>query len=152
MRMSDNKKRIPDEEKRPGIAIKRVLVVDDDLETAVLLSLLLKRMGFDVITADNGPDGLGWCEKTAPDVVILDLGMPGMDGLDMCRLIRTLPWGQDARVIAVTAYGDAADRMRTQQAGFDVHLVKPVNAEDLSRAIGSPLGTRWTVPAGIVQR
>ncbi len=138
--MSDNTKRIPSEEGSTGVAPRRVLVVDDNLETAVLLSLLLKRMGFEVITADNGLDGLGWCEQLAPDVVLLDLGMPGMDGFDMCRMIRTLPWGQEARVIAVTAFGNAEDRMRTRQAGFDIHLVKPVNAEDLSRAIGSPLG------------
>ena len=115
---------------------KRVLVVDDELDTAIILSLLLKRMGFDVLTAYDGLDGMNWVEKVIPDVVLLDLGMPGMDGFELCRTIRATPWGAHVKMIAVTGRGEPEDKRLSKQAGFDLHLVKPVNQWVLAEALG----------------
>ena len=115
---------------------KRVLVVDDELDTAIILSLLLKRMGFDVLTAYDALDGMNWVEKVIPDVVLLDLGMPGMDGFELCRAIRATPWGAHVKMIAVTGRGEPEDKRLSKQAGFDLHLVKPVNQWVLAEALG----------------
>ena len=115
---------------------KTVLVVDDQLDTAITLGLLLKRMGFNVITAYDGEDGLRWAEDLDPDAVLLDLGMPGMDGFEVARAIRLSEWGKKVKLIAVTGRGEPEDRSRSQQAGFDLHLVKPVNRSMLIEALG----------------
>ena len=115
--------------------VKRILVVDDDLEFALLLSLSLRRMGHMVITADNAVDGVVWADGGFPEVVLLDLEMDGMDGYQTCRLLRTTPWGANALIVAVTGHGEDEDRRRTAAAGFDHHLVKPVDRYTLDRII-----------------
>jgi len=122
---------------RPSAIGRSVLVVDDDLEAAIVLSLMLRRMGHEVLTADNGPDGLDWAEGFSPDVVLLDLGMPSMDGFELCREIRKTDWGASATVVAITGHDDEAHRKRSKEAGFDLHLVKPVDPQTLARIIGA---------------
>ncbi len=114
---------------------KRILVVDDDLETALLLSLSLRRMGHTVLTADNAVDGLAWADGNAPEVVLLDLEMDGMDGYQTCRLLRRTDWGANALIVAITGHGAEEDRRRTREAGFDHHLEKPVDRYTLQRLI-----------------
>lgn len=117
---------------------KMVLVVDDELDTAITLGLVLKRMGYNVITAYDGLDGLRWAEDISPYAVLLDLSMPGMDGFELAREIRKTSWGKKVKLIAVTGHGEADDRTRSAEAGFDLHMVKPVNRSSLADVLGPP--------------
>lgn len=108
------------------------------MDTATTLGLLLKRMGYNVITTYDGKDGLRWMADLSPDAVLLDLGMPGMDGFEVARAIRGSEWGKHLKLIAVTGRGEPEDRARSKEAGFDVHLVKPVNGWRLAEVLGPP--------------
>lgn len=120
----------------PSLA-KRILVVDDDLEAALLLSLSLRRLGHMVITVDNAVDGVVWANGGFPEVVLLDLEMDGMDGYQTCRLLRRTTWGANALIVAVTGHGEEEDRKRSTAAGFDHHLVKPVSRSAIDQLIKS---------------
>jgi|RhiMethySRZTD1v2_1073278.scaffolds.fasta_scaffold01689_11 signal transduction histidine kinase/ActR/RegA family two-component response regulator len=111
---------------------RRVLVVDDNADNAELLRILLEEQGHETFTAHDGVEGLAAAERLRPDVVLMDLGLPRIDGFDACRRIREQPWGKRMLVIAITGWGQDADRRRSQEAGFDHHLVKPVDAGALS--------------------
>lgn len=117
---------------------RTVLIIDDELDTAIILGMLLKRMGYNVITTYDGKEGLSWVENLSPDAILLDLGMPGMDGYEVARAIRGTEWGKHVQLIAVTGRGEAEDRARTKQAGFDHHMVKPVETWRLVEALGPP--------------
>jgi CheY-like chemotaxis protein len=105
----------------------RILIVDDNRDAASSLAMLLRMLGNDVQTANDGPTGLEMLESFRPAVVLTDLGMPGMSGFELARQARELPHGKDTVFIALTGWGQEEDRQRTQQAGFDHHLLKPVN-------------------------
>ncbi|RYG71114.1 PAS domain S-box protein [bacterium] len=113
----------------------RILVVDDNEDAAVMLCAWLEGNGHDVQVAHDGAQGLilacGW----QPDVALLDIGMPGMDGYEVARKLRSLPEGRGMRLIAVTGYGQPADRDLAYEAGFDFHLTKPVDMEELMKMI-----------------
>ena len=109
----------------PGAA--RVLVVDDNKDAALMLGLLLRQMGYEAMATDHVMDGLVWAHQEHPAVVMLDLEMPGMDGYETCRIVRATDWGAHATVVAVTGHGEPEDRARSKAAGFDYHLVKPVD-------------------------
>ena len=115
---------------------RRVLVVDDSVDAADTTALLLKACGCVVRVAYSGEQALHEARVFAPDVVLLDVGMPGMNGLDTCRHLRGLPQGEAFRIIALTGWGQDEDRRRTSSAGFDAHVVKPVAPDDLLDAIG----------------
>jgi signal transduction histidine kinase/ActR/RegA family two-component response regulator len=111
----------------------RVLVVDDNRDAADSLSSLFALEGCDVVTAYDGYAALAAVEQRMPDLVVLDLGMPGMDGYEAARLIRQRPDGPNVLMIALTGWGQSDARRRTLDAGFDHHLIKPVDFTDLIR-------------------
>jgi CheY-like chemotaxis protein len=104
-----------------------VLVVDDNPESADSLAMLLRLAGDDVRTVYDGEACLAEITRHAPDVVLLDLGMPGVDGYEVCRRIRALAGGGRIAVLATSGWGQQVDRMRSQESGFDAHFVKPVD-------------------------
>ena len=109
----------------------RVLVVDDNVDSADSIAMLLQVSGHEVRVAYSGQDGLDMADKYQPDIVLLDIGLPGMDGYEVARRLRKQPESKEAKLIAVTGYGQEAYRLQSQEAGFDYHLVKPVDAQKL---------------------
>lgn len=110
---------------------RRVLVVDDNEDAAAMLAEMLGLVGLQVETAPDGPTALAALAALEPDVAVLDIGLPGMDGYELARRIRETPRGRDIRLIALSGYCQPADRLRSEDAGFDVHLVKPVDVKKL---------------------
>jgi signal transduction histidine kinase len=125
------------EEPVPLQARRRILVADDNNDAAGSLALRLELAGHEVRTAQDGLEALAVARTFEPQVVLLDLGMPAMDGYETARHMRRLAWGKRVRLIALTGWGQQQDRIRTAEAGFDIHLVKPVSELDLFRAIGA---------------
>lgn len=115
----------------------QLLLIDDNRDAADSISMVLALLGHQVTTRYNGPDGLAAAEQARPDVVITDIGMPGMDGHEVCRRLRARPDGADLRIVALTGWGTREDRELTRQAGFDHHLVKPVTAAKLRDALAA---------------
>ena len=114
---------------------RRILVVDDNEDAAVSLALLLRAMGNDTEMAHDGLEALELAATFRPDVVLLDIGMPKLDGHEVCRRIRQQAWGAGIVVCALTGWGQEEDRRRSMEAGFDVHLVKPVLPADLEKLL-----------------
>ncbi len=123
----------PQEAARP----MRVLVVDDNIDTAKTLSMLLKTTGHCVLTTHDGHSALDEVARFKPDVVLLDLGLPGIDGYGVAETLRRQRQFDHVRLVAVSGYGQPEDRIRTRDAGFDCHLVKPVSFKDLTTAIAT---------------
>ncbi len=113
----------------------RVLVVDDNVASAQTMSLLVRKMGHDVATAYDGLDALAAVPEFAPDVVLLDIGMPKLDGYEVARRIRATRGGDAAVLVALTGWGQAEDRRRSSASGFDHHVVKPVDGATLRRVL-----------------
>ena len=118
----------------------KVLVVDDNRDAAMSLSMLVDLLGYESRTAYDGLEALQVADGFLPDVVLLDLGMPRMDGLEACRRMRQRPWGARAALIAVTGWGQQDDHRKTQDAGFDQHLVKPVEPDYLTQLLAELSG------------
>jgi CheY-like chemotaxis protein len=116
---------------------RQVLVVDDNTDVAESLAAFLRFSGYLVHTASDGAEALTLAETMHPDVVILDLGMPKMGGHEVARAVRHQPWGARVQLIAATGWGSEADRRRTQEVGFDAHLTKPLDPDELIRLIES---------------
>jgi signal transduction histidine kinase/ActR/RegA family two-component response regulator len=114
-------------EPRTNSATHRILVVDDNQDSADSLAMLLELHGHDVYTSHDGQSALDSAERHLPDVVLLDIGLPVLNGHEVCRRIRQQPWGQAMVLIALTGWGQDEDRRRSHEAGFDGHLVKPVD-------------------------
>ena len=112
-----------------------ILVVDDSQDGADSLAFLLKAGGHDVLVAYDGRTALSLAQERAPDVVLLDIGMPEMSGYDVARAIRREAWGRNMRLIALTGWGQAEHRRRSLEVGFDDHLVKPVELEMLEKLL-----------------
>ncbi|HSA55818.1 MAG TPA: PAS domain-containing protein [Gemmatimonadaceae bacterium] len=108
------------------VAQSRILVVDDNHDTAESLAQLLRLRGHDVRVAFTGIEAVEACERSTPDVVLLDIGLPGLNGYEAARRIRELPAGRRIQLVAITGWGQEEDRQRSRAAGFDHHLVKPV--------------------------
>ena len=113
--------------------LRKVLVVDDNRDAASSLAKLLELMGHEVRVAFQGARGLDIAAEFRPDIVLLDLGMPDMDGFEVCRRLRAADWGREMRIVAVTGWGQSEDRRKSAAAGFDLHLVKPVTPQSLAR-------------------
>jgi signal transduction histidine kinase/ActR/RegA family two-component response regulator len=110
---------------------RRVLIVDDNVDTAQGLSRLLTRAGHDTAVAQDGTEALARAREQIPEAILLDIGLPGMDGFEVVKLLRQQPACAEAVIIALTGYGQPEDRQRVIEAGFDHHLVKPVNIDEL---------------------
>lgn len=113
----------------------KLVVVDDNRDAAQSLSLLLQATGSDVRTAHDGLAALELVSEFSPDIVLLDIGLPGLSGYDICRHLREMPRGRELRVIAVSGWGNESDRVQSRAAGFDAHLVKPVNFVELLKLL-----------------
>jgi PAS domain S-box-containing protein len=132
---------------RPGAAahpdgglpavVRRLLVVDDNVDAADSLAMLLRLEGHEVRVAHNGPAALEVVQGYHPDLILLDLGMPGMDGYEVARRLRQQPGLERVRLAALTGWAQLDDRRRTTEAGFDYHLTKPVEPEALQRLLAS---------------
>jgi len=121
----------------PAVPRRRILIVDDNEDGASSLSMLLNLNGHETVTANDGKEALDAFEQIRPDMAILDIGLPGMSGFELARRIRDLPFGKDAVLVAVTGWGQQDDRDRSRDAGFDAHLVKPVNHQELTKLLAS---------------
>jgi CheY-like chemotaxis protein len=123
-----------------------VLVVDDNRDSADSMALLLGASGHDVRTAQDGTSALAIAPEYKPDVVLLDIGLPGMNGYTVAERLRALPGGGNIVLIAMTGYGQEDDRRRSREAGFDHHLVKPVDFDVLAgilNAAAPPAAATW---------
>lgn len=105
----------------------QVLIVDDNSELIDLMGKIMELLGYDVHLCYNGQDGISAAETLNPDVLLLDIGMPYMDGYSVCEHIRKQPWGKNLPIIALTGFGLETDKLRSQAAGFDAHLLKPID-------------------------
>jgi PAS domain S-box-containing protein len=124
----------------PRIATRRVLVADDNRDAADSLAMLLEMNGHEVIRAYDGRSAVELATRLRPDVLLLDIGMPELDGYDVARHIRELPWGADAMLVALTGWGQEQDERRAHAAGFDAHVVKPAKKEVLNQLLsGMPV-------------
>jgi signal transduction histidine kinase len=114
---------------------RRILVVDDNTDAANSLTMLLRIMGHEVHVAHNGQSGLDLATEIRPDVVLLDIGMPELNGYEVARRIRQEPWGNLITLVALTGWGQDEDRRKADEAGFDVHMVKPIEPAALDRLL-----------------
>ena len=123
----------------PSAATRRVLIVDDHQDSADSLGMLVRRWGHEAWSAYDGPAALALATQRKPDVVLLDLGLPGMDGFEVARRLRAIPGLEHVRIVALTGYGRSQDQRASEQAGFDLHWVKPVHAATLAALLQDPL-------------
>jgi CheY-like chemotaxis protein len=114
------------------------LVVDDNRDSAESLAMLLRLFGNDVRTVQDGRLALEVAAAYRPDVVLLDIGLPGLDGLEVCRRLRARTGEVQPLIVAMTGYGQEEDRRRSEEAGFDAHMVKPVDLETLQELLSRP--------------
>jgi CheY-like chemotaxis protein len=114
---------------------RRILVVDDNRDAAESLGMMLTLMGNEVRTAADGLAAVEVAEDYRPDLILLDIGLPKLNGYEACRRIRERPWAKGTVIVALTGWGQEEDRRRSQEAGFDRHLVKPVDVNDLTKLL-----------------
>jgi CheY-like chemotaxis protein len=121
----------------PHAPARRFLVVDDNVDTATSLEILLSIHGHETRIAHDGMDALAAAERWHPDVALLDIGLPQLNGYEVCRRMRERPWGKKVVMVALTGWGQERDRQQSQDAGFDLHLVKPVTFSALMELLGA---------------
>jgi CheY-like chemotaxis protein len=115
---------------------RRILVADDNVDALESLATLLELGGHEVFSAANGALALESAERHLPEVALLDIGMPKLDGYEVARRIRAQPWGRRITLVALTGWGQESDRRRSGEAGFDSHLVKPLDLDKLTELLG----------------
>jgi PAS domain S-box-containing protein len=125
----------PDSNVRETRAVRRVLVADDNRDGAAMMADLLELLGSEVHVAYDGIEAVETADRVRPDLVLMDVGMPRLNGLDAARMIRERPWGRRVRIVALTGWGQDGDRERSRAAGCDAHLVKPVNIPELEKLL-----------------
>jgi signal transduction histidine kinase len=128
---------------------RRILVADDNNDALESLATLLQLSGHEVYTAANGAVALESAEQHRPEVALLDIGMPKLDGYEVARRIRAQPWGQRITLVALTGWGQDSDRRRSQEAGFDSHLVKPLDLDKLTELLAALPSTGATAARGV---
>ena len=114
----------------------KVLVADDNRDAAVSLGALLEMSGYEVLIAHDGEEALTIARQAVPDALILDIGMPRLTGDQVARAVRSEPWGQRVFLVAVTGWGEPDDKARASAAGFDHHLTKPIDLDEMERLLG----------------
>jgi PAS domain S-box-containing protein len=119
------------------VTARRVLIVDDSLDGAESLAMLLQVGGHETHLAHDGIEAVEAAARLRPDVVLLDIGLPRLNGYEVCRQLRKEPWGKDLLLVALTGWGQDEDRHRSNEAGFDAHLVKPVDHDALLKLLAS---------------
>lgn len=124
----------------PLLPKQRVLIVDDNQDAARLLAIFVQMLGNDVKVAHDGREAVEQAADFCPDIVLLDLGMPVMDGYQAAEKIRQAPWGTDVILVALTGWGQEEDKRRTREVGFDHHLVKPADPETLKAILAKKRG------------
>jgi signal transduction histidine kinase/CheY-like chemotaxis protein len=124
----------------PAISRHRILVVDDNRDAATTLALLLTALGHEVDSAFGGQEGIEKAEAMRPDLILLDLGMPVMNGIEAATHIRASLHGKDITLVALTGWGQEQDFQRTRVAGFDLHLLKPIDPDELDKLLAAPAG------------
>jgi CheY-like chemotaxis protein len=112
-----------------------ILVVDDNQDSANSLAMLLKQTGNQTLVAYDGEGAVEAAALERPDVILLDIGLPKLNGFDACRRIRKYPWAKNVLIFALTGWGQEDDRRKSAEAGFDGHLVKPVDHAELTRLL-----------------
>jgi CheY-like chemotaxis protein len=127
----------PTRPERAAPAARRVLVVDDNPDSATSMADLLSLSGHQTHTAHDGLEAVAAAEQFRPDLVLLDIGLPKLNGFDAARRIRQQPWGQDMMLVALTGWGQDEDRRKSKEAGFDAHLVKPAKPDALLSLLAS---------------
>jgi CheY-like chemotaxis protein len=123
------------EEAEHAGACRRIAIADDNQVAVRSAAMLLQLLGCQVQTAEDGLAAIGLAKRFRPDAMLLDIGMPKLNGYDACRAIRELPGGDQMVLIAISGWGEDGARKRTQEAGFDAHMVKPVNYEDVLKLV-----------------
>jgi CheY-like chemotaxis protein len=119
----------------PAAVRRRVLIVDDNADAAETLALLVRTLGGDARTAADGQSGIQCASEFSPDVILLDIGMPGMDGYETCRRLRQDHGTGRTVIVALSGWGQEGDKRRAAEAGFDAHLTKPANPSVLERLL-----------------
>jgi two-component system CheB/CheR fusion protein len=114
----------------------KILLADDNGDAAFSLGALLEIGGHEVLIAHDGDEALQLARQSMPDAMILDIGMPRLTGDQVARAVRSEPWGARPLLVAVTGWGEPDDKERTSAAGFDHHLVKPVDVDEVERLLG----------------
>jgi PAS domain S-box-containing protein len=117
----------------------RILVVDDNEDAAATLALLLQMMGHETRTANDGFEAIEVAGDFRPDITLLDIGMPNLNGYETARCMRQKTWGREMLLVALTGWGQEADRRRSNDAGFNLHLVKPVDVAEIERLLARSL-------------
>jgi len=118
-----------------GDAMLRVLLIEDNADSREMLKAALEMSGHTVYDTSDGRQGIEAADRWGPDVAVVDIGLPGMDGYEVGKRLRARPRGDRLLLVALTGYGQPADRQRSEEAGFDVHLVKPIDPGRLERAL-----------------
>ncbi|MES3033511.1 MAG: response regulator [Gemmatimonadota bacterium] len=113
----------------------RVLVIDDNADIRESVATVISLLGHDVLTASDGEEGVRAGRELQPDLVLMDVGLPGLSGYDVAQLMRAEPWGQRAVLAAMTGWAQESDRLKAEAAGFDVHVPKPVELKTLRELI-----------------
>jgi CheY-like chemotaxis protein len=116
---------------------RRIVVADDNEDSAQSFAMLLSFSGHEVHVAHDGTAALDALREYRPDVAFLDIGMPGLTGYEVAQAVRLEPWGREVTLIAVTGWGQPEDTRRAQDAGFDRHLVKPIDPAEVDRLLAS---------------
>jgi len=122
----------------------RILVVDDHEDLRDCLALMLSLGGHEVESASDGLEALQVAEQFKPDIIFLDIQMPKLSGVEVCKRLRERQWAQQIAIYAVTGLGGAEDRLRSQLSGFDGHLVKPVEPDIIDQLVASAPPTPWS--------
>jgi CheY-like chemotaxis protein len=116
---------------------RRIVVADDNEDSAQSFAMLLSFSGHEVRIAHDGAQALATLRDFRPDVAFLDIGMPRLSGYEVAEAVRAEPWGRDVTLIAVTGWGQPDDKLRAQSAGFDRHLVKPIDPAEVDRLLNA---------------